>query len=220
MKLSYRMLGLLLGTLPLLAGAQGFQSADSIREAALSVVPDRNTDGVHAAVRVDPALRLPACSGPLQAHAAGSGIAEVACPAPRWELYVPLSIQRLQTVLVLSRPLAGGEPVTADSVRLEKRDTGRLLAGSLGDPAQAEGRVTRRPLMAGSVLAPQDLVSPRTVRRGDSVALVSRHGGMEVRAAGRALADAGRDERLRVENLSSRRIVQGVVQGNGEVLVQ
>ena len=57
------------------------------------------------------------------------------------------------------------------------------------------------------------------LRRGDNVALVSRRGGVEVRVAGKALADAGENERVTVENLSSRRVVQGIVGAAGDVWV-
>ena len=55
--------------------------------------------------------------------------------------------------------------------------------------------------------------------RGDSVALVSRRGAVEVRVAGKALGDAGENERLSVENLSTRKVVQGTVSSNGDVFV-
>jgi flagella basal body P-ring formation protein FlgA len=58
------------------------------------------------------------------------------------------------------------------------------------------------------------------IQRGDPVVLVSRSGGIEVRASGRALAAAGVDERISVENVSSRRVVQGQVLASGEVLVR
>jgi flagella basal body P-ring formation protein FlgA len=51
------------------------------------------------------------------------------------------------------------------------------------------------------------------------VALVAGGGGFEVRMAGRALADAGTGEVVRVENLSSRRVLSGVVAAPGEVRV-
>jgi len=57
------------------------------------------------------------------------------------------------------------------------------------------------------------------VKRGEPVALVAGGGGFEVRMAGRALADAGTGEVVRVENLSSRRILSGVVAAPGEVRV-
>ena len=72
---------------------------------------------------------------------------------------------------------------------------------------------------AGTVLSASDLAAPRLVRRGDQVALVSRRGGVEVRVSGRALGDAGENERVAVENLSTRRVLQGRVGPGGDVVV-
>src|SRR5690606_34676120 len=107
-------------------------------------------------------------------------------------------------------------PADITSVR---RDTARIAGAVLSDPRQVVARVARRALGAGTLLGANDLLAPRIIRRGDSVALVSRRGGVEVRMAGKALGDAGQDERVSVENLSSRRVVQGIVAAGGDVLV-
>jgi flagella basal body P-ring formation protein FlgA len=109
--------------------------------------------------------------------------------------------------------------VTEDAMTRETRDASRIVGATLSDPAEAVGQVARRTLTAGSVLLAGDLLTPRLVRRGDNVALVSRRGGVEVRMNGKALGDAGENQRVRVENLSSRRVVQGIVAADGEVWV-
>ncbi|WP_236685870.1 flagellar basal body P-ring formation chaperone FlgA [Pseudoxanthomonas suwonensis] len=198
-------------TVALAAG--GFQPVESIRAAALGAVP-----GGQAEASLDPALRMPACGQALQARQASAGTVEVACP-DGWRLFVPVKTRRSQTVLVLARGVAAGEAIGADALVAETRDASRIAGAAVADPAQAIGRVARRTLAAGSVLTAGDLAAPRLVRRGDQVALVSRRGGVEVRVAGRALGDAGEDERVSVENLSSRRVLQGRVGPDGEVWV-
>jgi flagella basal body P-ring formation protein FlgA len=193
--------------------AGGFQPVESIRAAALGAVPDGQAEA-----SLDPALRMPACGQALQAQQATAGTVEVSCP-DGWRLFVPVKVRRSQAVLVLARGVAAGEAVAADALATETRDVSRIAGAVLADPAQAVGRVARRTLTAGTVLSAGDLVAPRLVRRGDQVALVSRRGGVEVRVAGRALGDAGEDERVAVENLSSRRVLQGRVGPGGEVLV-
>lgn len=199
--------------------ASAWQPVESIRDAALATVADRDAPGVRAEAAVDPALRLPRCAEPLQANPGHGGTVEVGCASAGWRLYIPVRVQRLQPVLVLTRAISAGEPIPPDAVQVEQRDVSRLAGGSFADPTQIADRVARRVLMAGSVLSPADVVPPRTVRRGDSVTLVARYGAVEVRASGRALGEAGLDERVSVENLGSRRVVQGVVRPNGEVLV-
>jgi flagella basal body P-ring formation protein FlgA len=201
---------------PSLAQAGGFQSVQSIEAAALASLPA----GTDAEATLDPSLRLPLCSQPLQASPHGRQSVEVSCSATAgWRLFVPVRIRRSQEVLVLVRGIAAGQPVTEDAMTRETRDASRIVGATLSDPAEAVGQVARRTLTAGSVLLAGDLLTPRLVHRGDNVALVSRRGGVEVRMNGKALGDAGENQRVRVENLSSRRVVQGIVAADGEVWV-
>ncbi|WP_449302554.1 flagellar basal body P-ring formation chaperone FlgA [Pseudoxanthomonas mexicana] len=194
--------------------AADFQPVDTIKAAALGALPV----GADAEATLDPALRLPRCGAALVARVQGSNSVEVACP-DGWRLFVPVRVRRSQTVLVLIRGIAPGETITADAFVPETRDASRIVGAAVADPAQAVGRVARRMLSAGAVLSATDLVAQRLIRRGDNVALVSRRGGVEVRVVGKALGDAGESERVTVENLSSRRVVQGVVGPGGDVWV-
>ena len=194
--------------------AAAFQPVDTIKAAALGALPV----GADADATLDPALRLPRCGAALVARVQGSNSVEVGCP-DGWRLFVPVRVRRSQTVLVLSRGIAPGETITADAFVPETRDASRIVGAAVADPAQAVGRVARRTLSAGAVLSATDLVAQRLIRRGDNVALVSRRGGVEVRVVGKALGDAGESERVTVENLSSRRVVQGVVGPGGDVWV-
>jgi len=194
--------------------AADFQPVDSIKAAALGALPA----GSEAEATLDPALRLPRCGAALVARIQASNSVEVGCP-DGWRLFVPVRVRRSQTVLVLSRGIAPGETITADAFIPETRDASRIVGAAVADPAQAVGRVARRTLSAGAVLSATDLVAQRLIRRGDNVALVSRRGGVEVRVVGKALGDAGENERVTVENLSSRRVVQGVVGPGGDVWV-
>lgn len=211
-----RLSALLFLLLALPVQAADFQSVASIRAAALSTL-DPATE---AEASVDASLRLPACPSPLQARATGNRTVEVACPqAGGWKLFVPVTVRREQDVLVLTRGVGAGEVLAAADIGSVRRDTARIAGAVLSDPQSAIGRVARRAMGAGTLLSAGDLVSPRIIRRGDSVALVSRRGGVEVRVAGKALADAGEADRVPVENLSSRRVVQGVATASGDVLV-
>lgn len=196
------------------AAAPTFQEVESIRAAALSVAGE----GEDAEANLDPALRMPRCDQPLEARRSAATTVEVACPAG-WRLYVPVRVRRSQTVLVLSRSVPSGATITADVFTAEQRDATRITGAAIASPGEAVGRSARRTLVAGSVLTANDLVAPRLVRRGDTIALVSRQSGIEVRMAGKALSDGGASERVSVENLSSRRVVQGTVDADGNVIV-
>lgn len=209
---------LLLATNPILAA--DYQDVAAIRDAALAAVTESGAPGVYAEATVDANLRLPACPQALRALPGQSGTVEVGCDSAGWRLFVPVRVRREQPVLVLTQSIAAGTVVSEPMIAVEVRDVTRLSGGSLSDPTQLAGRVARRALMAGSVLSPQDLISPRTIRRGDAVTVIARSGGIEVRTVGKAMSDAGVDDRLAVQNLSSRRIVQGIVTEAGEVEIR
>ncbi|HDS1556532.1 TPA: flagellar basal body P-ring formation protein FlgA [Stenotrophomonas maltophilia] len=196
--------------------AADWQPVASIRAAALSSLPA----GSEGEAQVADALRLPRCGGALQVQPTANTTVEVSCPdAGGWRLFVPVKVRRNQTVLVLARGIAAGETLTAADISTAQRDAARIAGAVLADPNAAIGRIARRPLQAGTLLSSNDLVTQRLIKRGDNVALVSRRGSVEVRIAGRAMGDAGENERISVENLSSRRIVQGTVDARGDVIV-
>ncbi|WP_312315747.1 flagellar basal body P-ring formation chaperone FlgA [Stenotrophomonas sp.] len=196
--------------------AGAWQPVEAIRAAALSTLPA----GSEGETTLDSALRLPACGQALVAQPTATSTVEVSCPdAGGWRLFVPVKVRRNQTVLILNRGIAAGETIGVADITTAQRDAARIAGAALADPAAAVGRVARRTLAAGSLLSANDLVAQRLIRRGDNVSLVSRRGGVEVRVAGKALADAGENERVSVENLSSRKIVQGTVAASGDVFV-
>jgi len=200
---------------PLRAQAGSFQTVESIRAAAVGALA---TDGARVEASLDPALRMPPCPHALQATALSAVNVEVSCPAG-WRLFVPVRVQRVQPVLVLTAAVAPGQPIPATALAVETRDAARLGAAPLTDPAEAIGHTLRLGGRPGQVLRRSDLLRAAVVKRGEPVALVAGGAGFEVRMAGRALADAAAGEVVRVENLSSRRVLSGVVAAPGEVRV-
>jgi flagella basal body P-ring formation protein FlgA len=204
---------------PAWADDAGLQPVESIRAAAVSAIAAG--PGTEVRASIDERLRMPACAAPLEAVPNGAATVEVRCAdATGWRLFVPVRVTRIADVLVLTRPVGAGMPIGPDAVALERRDVGRLAATPLDAPALAIGRVARRALPAGAVLTAADVGLAAVIRRGQAVTLVARIGNLEVRASGRALGDGAPGDLLSVENPSSRRIVQGVVQADGEVSVR
>jgi len=62
----------------------------------------------------------------------------------------------------------------------------------------------------GAILTNQQLLGAQAVKRGQSVTLIADAGGITVRMAGRALNDGLVNERIKVQNLSSGKTVEGI----------
>lgn len=218
---------------PASAAPPEWQSVPSVRDAAIEHARQASPAGANLdAGRLDERLHLPSCPARLLTRTASATTTalsvEVRCDSATvaWKLFVPVSVNVQVPVLVVTRGLARGQTVNAADVEVQMRDRANLgpawLASTdelLSGDADASPRVLSRAVAAGSVLSPSLFATTRLVRRGQSVTLVGRNGSFEVRAQGKALADAGAGERVRVENLSSRRVVEGQVRADGSVLV-
>jgi flagellar basal body P-ring formation protein FlgA len=212
------------------AAPAGTQSLEAVRRAAESALRAQlqSAAGLELeASALDPRLRLPACATKLESRAPmprGSqsrAIVRVACTggAP-WSLNVPVDIRRRAQVLVLRRAATRGEELKASDVTVESRTLPGLASPYVGDVAELKGRLTRRALPAGTAVTADALAAVLLIQRGQKVTLAASTGGIEVRAPGVALADAGANQRVRVQNLNSLKIVEGVADNEGVVRVR
>ena len=167
---------------------------------------------------LDPRLRLAQCAAPLEAFlpggakTVGSTSIGVRCPGSKpWTVYQSATVQVFDQVLVASRFLSKGTILNAADLRSERRELSGLPGGYETAPAQLIGKQLRQALMAGAEIAPQAVKVVPAIRRGETVTIVSRQGGMEVSSSGTALSDAELGGRVRIRNESSQRVVEGTV---------
>jgi len=205
------------------------QSLGAIQRAAVAGLRrglDPGLTGVELnATGLDERLRLPACPAPLVADAtpprAGQSraLVRVACDANHWNINVSVDIRRTAPVLVMRRAVARGEPIGAADVVEQTRVLPGLASPFVGRVSELSGRVTRRTVLSGTALTADALTPALLIHRGQSVTLTSSAAGLEVNAPGRAMADAGQNQRVRVQNLYSLKIVEGVADTEGVVRV-
>lgn len=206
------------------AHAQGMQSPDSVRDAAEKfVIQQMGTPGdgivMHAtAGQLDSRLRLPVCTQALEAalpataRIAARVTVGVGCEAPRWRVFVPVTVETEMPVLVLRQAAArGSKPGPADVETRVVRVPG-LADTYIRDVAELTDRHLKVAAAPGTPLDISLLAADILVKRGQRVTLVAQAGGLEVRAQGEAISDATASGRVRVLNLDSRRIVEGQVE--------
>ncbi|HYM26636.1 MAG TPA: flagellar basal body P-ring formation chaperone FlgA, partial [Steroidobacteraceae bacterium] len=87
----------------------------------------------------------------------------------------------------------------------------------LSDVAALAHRTLLRSVPAGTALSADLFQTDFLIRQGQAVTLVASGPGVEVRAPAKALEDAREGSHLRVQNLASLKIVQGVVDASGLV---
>jgi len=166
---------------------------------------------------IEPQMQLQRCRLPVRAvlatphHMKDRATIELRCQdAKSWHLYVQVRIIGTSTVAVAAHAIVVGSVLKAADLKVEEHDISELPPGFLDDPAIAVGLTASRPIAGGAFLTNQQLVAAKAVQRGQSVTLVADIGGMSVRMAGKALSDGLVNQRVRVANLSSGKIVEGI----------
>jgi flagella basal body P-ring formation protein FlgA len=215
---------------PLMSHAQAVQSIESVQAAAekevRALLPQSKARYFVTAAKLDPRLRLTQCTAPLEAFVQNNSMLGarstigVRCAAQaQWTIYVVVNVETEASILVLRRALARRSPVAPDDVELQTRRLPGIESAFINDLGSLAGRRLRRALPAGTPLTAEELVPDVLVRRGQQVTLLASSGSIEIRAQGHALTEGGASDRIRVQNVNSLKVVEGVVENAGTVRV-
>jgi flagella basal body P-ring formation protein FlgA len=209
-------------TSPLAAMAAERHPVREITQAAEDYLQERiaGTDRsvTPRAGQLDPRLRLARCDRPLEGflrtgtEIGSRTVVGVRCSSDSpWKVYVPVDLVEMRPVLVVRQALSRGHRLTAGDLVAEERDVSRLSRGFVENADTAVGRELKHALVSGAVLSPSMLETQMVVKRGQTVTLVVKNDTLNIRMAGKALMDGAVDQRIRVENTVSRRVVEGFV---------
>jgi flagella basal body P-ring formation protein FlgA len=121
-------------------------------------------------------------------------------------------------VAVLAQALNRGDVLQSADLALERRPKNTVPSDAVG-AEQALGLALRRPLRAGQPLRPTDLVKPQLVAKNETVTIVYEVPGITLTVRGKALESGAAGELVNVQNLQSKRTIQGTVTGQGVVTV-
>jgi flagellar basal body P-ring formation protein FlgA len=206
------------------------ESHPRIRAAAEDAVRSRLRDinykvYVHAA-DIDARLHLARCPGALTAAPMGAELAartevRVSCTAPGspWAIYVPVSVESDINVLVLRESAVRGTRLAPEQVVSQTRREAGVAVGYITDVNVLQRTTLARSLPAGTALTSDTLLADLIVRQGQQVTLIAASPGINVRATGKVLEDGREGAHVRVQNLASLKVVQGVVDANGVIEV-
>ena len=119
---------------------------------------------------------------------------------------------------VLARGVERNEVIKSSDVVIERRPKAEVGAdGVVRD--RAVGMQARRQLRAGQAVRLADLAKPDLVQRDQSVTLIYETPGLYLTVRGKAQDSGTEGDVVNVLNLQSKRPVQGVVTGRGQVSV-
>lgn len=145
---------------------------------------------------------------------------EIANPATRTPTRLRFTGAAVETMeaAVLTRNVERNDVLKASDIVIERRpkaDVGSHAANR----KQAIGMQVRRALRAGQPLKSSDLAKPDLVARDQGITLIYEAPGLYLTGRGKALEAGSEGDVVNVLNLQSKRVVQGVVVGPGQIEV-
>jgi flagellar basal body P-ring formation protein FlgA len=134
-------------------------------------------------------------------------------------LSIPVEVEALVPMVVTLRPLASGEVVGLADISVQKRDIAGLVGRICYDPAEAIGKRVRVAMRGNMPLRADFLEKVPVVRYGQLVTIVAENGALRVTTAGMVKGSAGEGDLVTVQNLNSKKDLQGRVVDAGTVAV-
>lgn len=221
---------------PLAHGSQdpanaGWHPVADIKAAAESHVISKVGQGdaghiVATAGHLDKRLQLPRCTTAIEPYIQNPGrnvgrmVVGVRCNGQKpWNVYLPVKVAMMENVLVTARPLQRGHVLEAADVVVDQRDVSEVFGGYLSDVDTAVGQRLKRSVGSGVVLTPAQVQPRILIERGQTVTLTVEGSSLNISMQGKALMDGSANQRIRVENTGSGRVVEGLVRSSQHVQI-
>ncbi len=135
------------------------------------------------------------------------------------QLRVTGRIYQTELLPVVTRRIDSGEIIGPRDVAWRRVRVGQIQSGTVERPEEIVGMNARRPLRAESTVRRADLSLPILIRKGSSVKMVYRNGGLLLVAIGRAVENGAAGQEMRIMNLKSKTIVIAKATGPDTVTV-
>jgi len=179
-----------------------------------------------SAKQLDSRLRLPLCKTSLQAYLPHNANTYnitsigVRCNSNKpWSIYVPIVIKIYREIAISNQSVPRGKILTSADFHMERIEINRISGAYVTNPEEIIGKQLSRSIQAGRPVLSTMVAKPLVTRRGDSVTILAKSRTYEVRVVGKALMDGAIGDRIKVKNLRSKKIVEGIIAASGMILV-
>jgi len=148
--------------------------------------------------------------------------AVLAAPRDNPVLRKPISgrLHRLVEVPVPVRRIMRGETITERDIELVEMRANGLNGQSIADPSLLVGQAAKRTLRTGIPVATNSIEPPVLIKKGSLVMVRARSANMVLTARAKAMESGGLNDVVRVMNMHSKRVIEAVVSGPGQLDIE
>lgn len=167
--------------------------------------------------KISSRLALKQCDEPLEigfspnAKQYGNTHLRVKCPSgKKWRINIGVALNVYHDAVVMKHALGRDVVIDSSDLLLMKLPRAKIYTDFYSQVSDIVGLVTTMPLRDGQIVSSRLVSAANLVKKGQSVILVARAGGINITTRGKALNNAQRGETVRVQNKDSGRIVEGI----------
>jgi len=135
----------------------------------------------------------------------------------RW--YVSTDVKWMADVITLKEDISARAVLDSSMLMKERTDIAGLRGQSWQRASDVVGLKSLRSLRRGSVVLSSTFQRPPLMQRGDYVTILVEVGGLKIRVAGMALKSGNRGDRMLVQNVRSKQMLQSTVKDAHTVAV-
>ncbi len=140
-------------------------------------------------------------------------------PTQRQRWYVPVKLRWWKRVAVAKAGLPVSTILSPELLSVERRDITGHAGKIWSHPSRMKGLRLTQAVNAGAIISAQMVIRPPLLQYGDLVTLIVHMPGISVRASARVLQRASQGQRIRVQNITSKKIMQAEVMDRHTVRV-
>ncbi len=137
----------------------------------------------------------------------------------RFRKTVTFNVRLFERTVVATRDISRNDRFSSRNVATRRVELERWPPRQMTDIKRVLGRTAARPIAADTPLMPAMIISPPIIKRGDVVKIVYRSRCLEITASGVARQDGAEGDIIAVENLSSRKRLEGRIIDDNTVLI-
>lgn len=183
-----------------------------IHNAAISIMP------------LSANAQTPHCQRPPQVswsngQRVGNVSLTISCSSPPWQRYINAKISGELPVVVTNNDLALGANLSATDVRLDWLPSSQVRNNHLTTLTDIDNLSTRQFISAGTPLTSNQLRARVLIHKGDQVRILAGSDSFAIEMAGTALDSGEKNKQIRVQNISSGKIIKGNIVSADSVIV-
>ncbi|BDU50218.1 flagellar basal body P-ring formation chaperone FlgA [Haliovirga abyssi] len=132
-----------------------------------------------------------------------------------------LKVGILKEVYILNRDVKRNEKFSIeDVIKIKKIFINNYYSANIEGVNEIKGKLYRRNLRKGEILKYKDFIKEKIFKRNSLVTIYVDYNGIKLKATGKALEDGYIGDNIRVLNINSKKIINGIVTKEGMIKLE